>query len=370
LQYNNSNTLWLDKCTKDEIAHVLDIDSRGALSRYDLEKYQLMMLNKTLMEVQEKSAFYQEKLLDQELNGKSFEEAGVTPVQLSSLAEIGKLPFTTIEDIKKEEYRFYCVFPDGESQIYSINEKGKYGESKKIIYSQEDQARACMCFSSAVKHMIKPKDRCLILLPCRKPGIQGDLVRQAIENIGANAIPYGPLNDDAIDWGIYLELLNMEEVTCIIGTPSQVANLAEVANGRKDDRRYSEMVENIKNRMTTVILGMDFVKNEKLSDISKAWDCNIYEMYGSSEIGIAAAVSCDINGACHLREADLYFEVIDPATGAVLPDGESGELVVTTLTRNGMPLIRFRTGNRSRIMKEPCSCGSVLKRIERVKKRL
>jgi phenylacetate-coenzyme A ligase PaaK-like adenylate-forming protein len=72
----------------------------------------------------------------------------------------------------------------------------------------------------------------------------------------------------------------------------------------------------------------------------------------------------------HLREADLYFEIVDPKTGEPLPDGETGEIVFTTLHCKSMPLIRYRTGDLSRIMLEPCGCGTILKRLERVRDRV
>ena len=85
-----------------------------------------------------------------------------------------------------------------------------------------------------------------------------------------------------------------------------------------------------------------------------------------TEMGLGCAVSCGELIGCHIRESDLYLEIIDPKTGQVLPDGEEGEVVFTTLTRKGMPFIRYRTGDWSSFINEPCQCGSILKRISRV----
>jgi phenylacetate-coenzyme A ligase PaaK-like adenylate-forming protein len=87
-------------------------------------------------------------------------------------------------------------------------------------------------------------------------------------------------------------------------------------------------------------------------------------------MGLGGAVECPVRDGYHLREADLLFEIVDPDTGQPLNNGEVGEIVITTLTRQGMPLIRYRTGDLSHIIPEPCSCGSATRRIGAVEGRL
>jgi phenylacetate-CoA ligase len=89
-----------------------------------------------------------------------------------------------------------------------------------------------------------------------------------------------------------------------------------------------------------------------------------------TEMGLDGGVECSAHDGYHMRDADLLFEIIDPVTGKPVNNGEYGEVVFTTLTRRGMPLIRYRTGDMSRFMTQPCPCGSVLKRIERVSGRI
>ena len=100
--------------------------------------------------------------------------------------------------------------------------------------------------------------------------------------------------------------------------------------------------------------------------IEAAWGCKVFEHYGMTEMGLGGAVSCGFLEGCHIRESDLYLEIIDPKPGQVLPEGKEGEVVFTTLTRKGMPFIRYRTGDWSSFIPEPCQCGSILKRISRV----
>jgi phenylacetate-coenzyme A ligase PaaK-like adenylate-forming protein len=147
-----------------------------------------------------------------------------------------------------------------------------------------------------------------------------------------------------------------ECVTCIVGMPTQVSELA-----RSSGEAYGKLAGN----MRSVLLSAEYVPEETCDLIRHAWNCKVFEHYGMTEMGLGGAVSCFMLEGYHPREADLYFEIIDPKTGEVLPDGETGEVVFTTLTRKGMPFIRYRTGDTSRWLTEPCGCGSVLKRLDK-----
>ena len=95
----------------------------------------------------------------------------------------------------------------------------------------------------------------------------------------------------------------------------------------------------------------------------------MFTHYGMTETGFGGGVECDALDGYHLREGDIFFEVVDHETGQPCPEGAIGEVVITTLTRQGMPLIRYMTGDISRILSQPCPCGSVLKRMDRVRGR-
>jgi phenylacetate-coenzyme A ligase PaaK-like adenylate-forming protein len=118
-----------------------------------------------------------------------------------------------------------------------------------------------------------------------------------------------------------------------------------------------------------VLLTTDHVPQAIKRVIEERFACQVYNHYGMTEMGLGGGVDCEARRGYHLREADLLFEIIDPKTGGVLPDGECGEVVFTTLTRRGMPLIRYRTGDVSRFIPGPCSCGTRLKTLEPVTQR-
>jgi phenylacetate-CoA ligase len=119
-----------------------------------------------------------------------------------------------------------------------------------------------------------------------------------------------------------------------------------------------------------------FVTSECLSEVVRrqmgnAWNCDVHEHYGLTEMGLGVAVECHAHNGFHYNEADLLVEVVDPESGEALGDDEEGELVFTTLSRQAMPLLRYRTHDISRLISRPCKCGAAtLKKIAKVTRRL
>jgi phenylacetate-coenzyme A ligase PaaK-like adenylate-forming protein len=196
----------------------------------------------------------------------------------------------------------------------------------------------------------------LLLMPCEKPASIGQLVQKGIARIGVNAIPYGPPPRDGLSDGDIIELMKRERVTSLLSTPTAALRLSERAKA----------TYNPTPGIDSVLLSAEYVPAATVSAIEENWHCAVYEHYGMTEMGLGCAMMCENRDGYHIREADLYVEIIDPATGKPLPDGETGEIVFTTLTREAHPLIRYRTGDTSRVIPEPCKCNSPLKRLARV----
>ena len=119
-------------------------------------------------------------------------------------------------------------------------------------------------------------------------------------------------------------------------------------------------------QVNSVLLAAAYVSPEHRAAIERLWHCQVNEHYGMTETGLAGAVGCREPGGYHVWESGLYYEIIHPATGRPVPEGERGEIVVTTLNRQGMPFVRYRTGDMSRFLPGSCPCGSALRRLERV----
>lgn len=355
--------------TKEKIGLPAD----APLTREALEAYQVKKLRETVAMAKKNSTFY----------GGLF--ASVDPERdIMSTKDMQKLPFTSPADLLAEEEGLLCVRPGEISRIVTLETSGTQGKPKRVYFTKEDQELTTAYFWIGLHNMADDTDRALILLPCRRPGSVGDLFRIGAERMDVFTIPYGLPGMRELERGNkgngrgetfkqeleeLLKLMAEKDVTFILGIPGQVAALAQLWTEKRaaaQDPLTVERLEKVKASMRTVLLSADYVSAEARNAIETAWECKIFEHYGMTEMGLGGAVSCYVLDGYHYREADLFFEIINPETGELVKDGEYGEIVFTTLTRKGMPFIRYRTGDRSRFLTEPCPCGCILKRLERV----
>lgn len=317
---------------------------RGRLDLTRLRSYQLAKLNETLSWVQRRSAFYRRLF-------------GRGAVRLSTLEGLQELPFTTADDLRAAPLDFVCVKPDEVERIVTLPTSGTTGPPKRLFFTAADQELTRDFFHHGMSTMVTAGDRVLILLPGSLPGSVGDLLKDGLERMGAQAIVHGPVADpqDALD------LIYKEQVTALVGIPVQVLRLARLA--RAEDRPRPECIR-------SVLLSTDRVPQAIVRALEETWGCLVYNHYGTTEMGLGGGVDCRARDGYHLREADLLFEVVDPSTGQPLPDGQVGEVVFTTLSREAMPLVRYRTGDLSRLIPGPCPCGTVLRRMAHVDRRV
>ncbi len=323
--------------------------SGETLVREELEAYQYQKLMETLALVKEKSSFYAEKLKDIDLS------------EIKTLSDLCKLPFTTVHELAADPASMLCVSMGEIKRIVSLDTSGSTGPAKRIFFTEEDQELSIDHFHNGMYLLSDSTDTVLILLPCQRPGSVGDLLRIAVERMGAKAVAYGLVDEKEK----VLELIKEKGITVIAGTPGQVLALALSDKEKAKDNGIlrGEAVRSI-------LLSTDYISEETCSELSSIWGCRVFEHYGMTEMGLGCAVSCHVLSGYHPREQDLLLEIIDPVSGETVPDGEYGEIVFTTLTRKAMPFIRYRTGDRSRFLPEPCPCGSSLKLLEKVGKRM
>lgn len=303
-----------------------------------LEEFQLEKLRETFETAVKCSPFFREKY-----EGCSFR----------SFDEFRKLPFTGPKDLQERGLDWLCVSQSEISRIVTLETSGTVGNPKRVFFTEEDQELTVDFFHEGLKLMAHAGDTLMILMPCRMPGSIGDLLKTAAERLEMTAVPYGLPRPDLADSREILRLMEEKKVTCVVALATQMAEICRYAG------EYDIPVR-------TVLLSAEYVSAENRELIGKTWDCRIFEHYGMTEMGLGGAVTCGMLDGCHIREADLYVEIIDPETGETVPDGEYGEIVFSTLTRKGMPFLRYRTGDFSRKMEKPCRCGSLLGRLDRV----
>ena len=316
-----------------------------ALTREILVQYQLQAIQKTVGWARQHSSFYAQHF------------AGLADDLPSSLNEFAHLPFTRPEDLAQCAPGFLCVSQDEISRVVTMQTSGTSGAPKRIFFTEADQELALDFFANGIAAMAAPGDRMLIALPGEREGSVGYQLAKGIARAGVTPIPHGLSTDPAQT----LERMEQEKATCIIGLPVQMLVLFS---------NNSACAGSVFRRLRSIVLCSDHVPESLARRLRQRTGCESFEHYGMTEMGLGGGVDCAAHMGYHLREADLYFEIVDPENGEPLPDGEIGEIVFTTLHRTGMPLIRYRTGDLSRFLPGPCGCGTILKRLERVRNRI
>jgi phenylacetate-coenzyme A ligase PaaK-like adenylate-forming protein len=317
--------------------------SSETFTREAITAYQLRKVRETLHLAREKSIFYRSRL-------------AACPQDIASLEELEYYPFTTAEDIRREPLRFLCVSQNEIERVVTLDSSGTTGLPKRLFFTRDDQELTIDFFQVGMSTFTAPGDRVLILLPVERPGSVGDLLAIALARMGAIGVRHGLVRD--VDHT--LAVMANEGVNGAVGLPTQVLALVRNAGTEK----YSRL------RLKSVLLTTDHVPQAIVRAVEASWGCRVYSHYGMTEMGLGGGVECQARRGYHLREADLYMEVVDPITGRTVSEGVYGEVVFTTLARRGMPLIRYRTGDISRFIPGDCPCDTVLRTLEKVRGRI
>jgi phenylacetate-coenzyme A ligase PaaK-like adenylate-forming protein len=313
-------------------------------SRLDLIAYQSSRLRETVAWAKQRSPFYKRLL-------QNFDVAA-----LDRPDGLLHLPFTTAEDLRRNDPPLVCLSQSEISHVVTLDTSGTSGIPKRLFFTAEEQEATTDFFHYGMCLPARAGDRVLILFPGERPGSVGDLLAKALLRLGATPIMAGWPQDPAAT----TVLLHREQPDVVAGTP--VPMLAVARHGAAAGLRPVHIKR--------VLLSADHVAGSVRRSLADLWDCEIFEHYGMTEMGLGGGVDCTAHNGYHMRENELLIEVVDPASGEPVAEGETGEVVFTTLTRRGMPLIRYRTGDLSRLLPGACACGSPLARLERLQKRV
>jgi len=330
----------LERWIKDRIG----LEPQSAFTRDHVRRFQLEKIRQTLTFASQRSPFYRRQLF------------GCAPADLLNFEDFAEYPFTTAEDLVRDPLEFLCVSQSDVARVVTLRSSGSTGHSKRVFFDPEDLDRTVDFFQQGMSSLVCPGDRVLILLPGGLPGSVGELLVEGLARNHVEGIVHGPVQDPAQT----IDEILARRAQCLVGIPVQVLSLVRHPQSRRIPQGF----------IRSVLLSTDYVPAAIVADIQRSWGSSVYQHYGMTEMGYGGGVECDAHDGYHLREADLFVEIVDPATGRSLPDGVSGEVVVTALTRCAMPLIRYRTGDQARFLPDYCPCGSMLRRLGKVQGRL
>ncbi len=314
------------------------------LPRKEMEEIQLSRLQQTVNQVWEKVPAYRKKM----------EEAGVRPEHIKCLKDLSRLPFVTKQDLR-DNYPFGLFAVDKEKLVRIHASSGTTGKPTVVGYTKRDLDMWTQCVSRiAVMGGASSKDVAQI---CFGYGMfTGALgLHYGLENIGATMVPSSTGNSEK-------QIMYMKDfgTSLLVATPSYALRLAEVAQSLGVDPKKDLQVK-------IGLVGSELLTEAMRTEMHKLWgeDMMVTSNYGMSELmGPGVSGECEYLDGMHINEDYFIPEIIDPKTGEVLPKGEKGELVVSCIYKEGLPLIRYRTKDITRLIYEPCQCGRTTCRME------
>ncbi|MBS7241252.1 MAG: phenylacetate--CoA ligase [Treponema sp.] len=285
--------------------------------------------------------------------GKLYREKGITGVACQE--DFEKLPFSSKDDLRNAYPLGIQAVPD-EDVVRIHSSSGTTGKPVIIPYTKKDvddwATQFARCYEMAG---ITKKDR-IQITPGYGLWTAGIGFQAGCEKLGAMAVPMGPGNTEK-----QLQMMQDLQSTVICATSSYALLLSEeiTKRGLKD-----------KVALKKGVIGSERWSDKMRKSIQDGLGIELYDIYGLTEIyGPGIGINCQKEKYIHYWDDYLFIEIIDPATGKPVEDGEEGEIVITTLVKEGAPLLRFRTHDLSRIIPEKCSCGSCYPRLDIIKGR-
>ncbi len=314
------------------------------MNREEVRKLQLEQLRKTLEQAY-KVPFYRSRM----------DEKGMVPEGVSSVEEIEMLAFTVKDDLR-DNYP-YGLFAEPMDNIVRLHaSSGTTGKPIVAGYTQHDLDSWAECIARlATAGGARKSDIAQVSFGYGLfTGAFG--LHYGLEKMGTTIVPVSSGNTER-----QINLMRDFGSTVLIATPSYALHMAEVAE------RMGAM-KDIKLRVG--LFGAEASTEEMRAELERRWGITATENYGLTEVmGPGVAGECECKCGMHVNEDHFLCEIIDPETGKVLPMGEQGELVITTLSKRAMPMLRYRTRDITRLIDEPCSCGRTSMRIEKCKGR-
>ncbi len=283
-----------------------------------------------------------------------FNEAGVDPYAITSLEDISRFPFVVKQDMR-DNYPFGMFAVDKKDVARIHASSGTTGQATVVGHTLNDIENWSQCFARGI-YMVGGSEKSTMQVSYGYGLFTGGLgAHYGGEKVGCSVIPISTGNTKR-----QLQIMKDFGTTILACTPSYAVLLGDTA---------IELGYNPHNdfNLEGIIVGAEPSSANTRKEISERFECDTCEVYGLSEVmGPGVAFECAEHNGLHLAEDHFLAEIIDPETLEVLPDGEWGELVITTLTRECCPLIRYRTRDLTRIIPGQCTCGRTHRRLDTI----
>ena len=316
------------------------------MPRQQLENLQVERLKKTI-EIAIKSPFY----------SKLYKEKGITPDTIKTIADIRKLPFTTKEDLRNN-YPFGLVATDMKNLVRLHSSSGTTGNPTVIVHTQND-----------LNNWANRIARCMYMVGVRNTDVfqnssgygmfTGGLGFQyGAERLGCLTVPAAAGNSLR-----QIKFIKDFGTTALHAIPSYMSRLYEVFIEQGLDPKKDT-------KLRTLFIGAEPHSDEQRKRIEEKFGAKAYNSFGMSEMsGPGVAFECKEQNGMHVWEDSFIVEILNPDTLEPVEDGEYGEMVITSIDRDGMPLIRYRSRDLTRIIPGECPCGRTHKRLDRFRGR-
>lgn len=312
--------------------------------------------------------------------------AGCNPA-LASVDALAELPFTTAEDLRNWG-DFLCVSQGEVQRMVSLRTSGTTGQPKRLAFTDADLARTRDFFAVGMSQLVGAGQRLAVLLPgAERPDGVADLLRQALGAAGVEVVTPPPQVhalpsqdgdfaaehahdfDQGADEEHYpsnapqrgkalAQWLEQAQPHGLVAAPSQLALL------------LAHFPQGVPLGLKGILASAEPLDAGLEQALRRAWQCEVLDHYGLTETAYGGAVECLAHDGFHVRELDVLIEIVDISGNRVLAPGEEGEVVITTLQREAMPLVRYRTGDAACWLPDPCACGSPLHRLGPVRGRI
>ena len=303
----------------------------GRIDRPAIEEIQLGKLNALLKREKQRGGFYRD-----------------LPERLGSLSELSGLPFTTDEDLAQNAGGLLLCSQAEIQRILSDATSGTTGAAKRVFYTEGDCRRTVELFMAGLGELVFPGSVTMICFPFSGPFGLGELIAEAIEGLDARPLKLGA----GLSYGEFREVMEKEQPDTFVGMPVQLLSILRACG---------------KGSLKRALVSGDSCPASVISGCEDILGSRLFPHYGSREMALGGAICCPAHSGMHLRENHVIAEIVH-AAGEPLPAGETGELVITTIGMEAMPLIRYRTGDITRIIPGRCACGSWVARLDTVRR--